>query len=360
MTRNAKYQRPQPPAPAVVAVTLASFLLAFVLALPSFAQRFTLGENQLAGVRLSESPKTLLRLRSYGAPDAVIASGGVFNTRKLSLAGAGGPPHWAQAVWVDGLGANQVVWMYDRYPVAVAFVITGEGDEAEITDIVVSVWKKMEASSWAVTKKGIRIGDTFLKVVQKYGFPETLVVFQGASTGAPAAGGPGPLPAATAATTAATAAGEGSRSLFRRARFRSRRFEDEEESAPAPVVGVAAPAPGTRAGPLPPAAPTAAAVQEGGGHFSGVAMGQQFNLSRHMVLGYPQQGIDFYLYDMRVMRIHVYGVSAGVAPTAPAVPAVASYSTAPTPAAVVPGGASRTGIMPSLRGAFRSHRRDQD
>ena len=293
-------------------VTLAASLLLAALIMPAAAQKFTLGESQLAGIRLQERPTVLLRAPSYGPPDAVIASGGVFNTRMLIQTEGGGPPPWAQAVWVDGLTQGQVVWIYNRQPVAVAFVITGEGDEAEITDVIVSLWEKMTASSWAETKKGIRLGDTFMKVMLKYGFPETLSVFQGGATAAPAAGGPGALPAAAGSPMLSMAGGAS------RFGFRSRNRRDEEDFGSAPTVTPVAPAPGSRAGPLPPAAPVAGPTfVERDGHFSGVVMGQQINLSKHMVMGYPQQGIDFYLYDMRVVRIHVYTVSAGVAPTGP-------------------------------------------
>lgn len=308
---------------------------------------YSLGEGTLGGVRLDSPPSALLRTSTYGNPDGVIASGGVFNTLKVlgpEEVGQGGLPHWAYAIRMDGLDASQVIWAYNRPPAAIGFLITGEGADAHVNGIVASLWKKLTTSSIVETKKGIRLGDSFTKVLLKYGFPQTLAVMsapivQQRTTGLGALPAVAGMAGAPRLMSGATALGTAGPAML-------------PSAGPSARYGGAAPG---GYGRLPPATPVVGQSQEASGQFSGVIMGQSLALSRHMVIGYPEQGLEFALYDMQVVRIQVFPVSLGApqpsyaagATTAPAAQAVRATSAPVAPT-------STAGTAP--RGLFRSRR----
>jgi hypothetical protein len=285
---------------------------------------YSLGEGTLGGVRLDSPPSALLRTSTYGNPDGVIASGGVFNTLKVlgpEEVGQGGLPHWAYAIRMDGLDASQVIWAYNRPPAAIGFLISGEGADAHVNGIVASLWKKLTTSSIVQTKKGIRLGDSFTKVLLKYGFPQTLAVMsapivQQRTTGLGALPAVAGMAGAPSLVSGYAAPGTAAPAMV-------------PSAGPGAGLGVAAPG---GYGRLPPATPAVGQSQEASGQFSGVIMGQSLSLSRHMVIGYPEQGLEFALYDMQVVRIQVFAVSLG----APGPSYAAGTTTAPAASAVRP------------------------
>jgi hypothetical protein len=272
------------------------FVFAALLVVSAAASAFA--EGALAGMRVGDPPRRLLDSPIYGPPDAILSSSGILNpTKPLPVTGVGAPganglPAWAFAVRFQGLAANQVEWIYNRDPVAIGFVLTGEGLDAQVTNIAVAYWRQLKSSNLATTAKDIRLGDSFAKVLLRYGFPRSLVVLTiSPVAGAPAApSGPGqglgPLPPVSA--MGPTFAGD-------------RRFAEDEEpgvtpSGARPPAGVAPLQPGM----IQPGAPV-----EYGGQLQVSLAGVQRTFSRHLEIGYT--GIDFTIYDMKVVRIHAYG-----------------------------------------------------
>ena len=316
---------------------------------------YSLGEGTLGGIKLDSPPSALLRSSTYGNPDGVIASGGVFNTLRIlgpDEVGQGGLPHWAYAIRMEGVGAGQVIWAYNRTPAAIGFLLTGEGADAHVSSIVASLWKNLTASAIVETKKGIRLGDTFTRVLLKYGFPKTLSVLSAPVVERPAAG-PGALPAvagfagAPGFVSGPTAMGTAAPAL--RGFGRTRQATQAAMGPSGPVVPTYAGAAPGGVGQLPPATPLAPQYQAASGQFAGAIMGQSFSLSRHMVIGYPDQGVEFALYDMRVVRIQVFPVAIGQPTTTYASGATTTPTTMPAAAPVAAG--PSIGSAPGAGGA---------
>jgi hypothetical protein len=324
------------------------------------AAAYALGEGGLGGIRLDSPPSALLRSPAYGNPGGIVTSGGVFNSFKtlgLEDVGPGGLPHWAYAVHMEGMAPSQVLWGYNRGYAAIGFLISGEGADARITAVVASLWNsprppQIVGSNIVQTKKGIQLGDAFMRVVLKYGFPRTLTVLTAPVTQPAAALGPGALPAAlgrpgvAGAGTFAGAAGGISGLGFRLGGRESSARRSGGSAAGAGYSAFAA----AGAGRLPPASPLVPRYQEGSGQFSGVLMGQQIAMSRHMLVGYPEEGLEFALYDMKVVRIYVYPVAVGAPPAGAGAGAAAVSATSIRAATTyAPGPTAPTGGGVSLR-----------
>lgn len=317
-----------------------TILLAGLLTVAFCAAAYSLGEGGLGGIRLDSPPSALLRMPAYGNPGGIVTSGGVFNSLKMigmEDLGPGGLPHWAYAVHMEGMSPGQVLWAYNRGYAAIGFLISGEGADARITAVVASLWNsprhgQIVGSNIVQTKKGIQLGDLFNKVLLKYGFPRTLTVLNAPVTQPQAAPGPGALPAALGGRGGAgpsTFAGAPSGMSALGFRLGARGSSAGTAGGTAAGAGYSALA-AAGAGRLPPASPLVPRYQEASGQFSGVLMGQQIAMSRHMLVGYPEEGLEFALYDMKVVRIYVYPVAVG-APPAGAGAGATAVSTTPTP-----------------------------
>jgi len=109
-------------------------------------------------------------------------------------------PGWAMPVRIESLGPGQVEWLYDKtvytsktakssqigFPfqpeltpvLALGVVITGEGPDAIVTDVIVASFRgDAPARRIAATAKEVRLGDTFAGVIKKYRFPVKFQVF---------------------------------------------------------------------------------------------------------------------------------------------------------------------------------------
>lgn len=337
-----------------------TILLAGLLMVVFCAAAYALGEGSLGGIRLDSPPSALLRSPAYGNPGGIVTSGGVFNSLRMigmEDLGPGGLPHWAYAVRVEGMAPGQVLWAYKKGYAAIGFLISGEGADARITAVVASLWNsprppQIVGSNIVQTKKGIQMGDAFMRVVLKYGFPRTLTVLTAPVTQPAAAAGPGALPAALGrpgvAGAGAFAGASGAMSGLGFS-FGGRDSSAGRSGGSAAGAGYSAFA-AAGAGRLPPASPLVPRYQEGSGQFSGVLMGQQIAMSRHMLVGYPEEGLEFALYDMKVIRIYVYPVAVGAPPAGAAAGAMAVSTTrTPTAATYAPAATMPTGGGVSLR-----------
>jgi hypothetical protein len=262
-------------------------------------------EVRLAGIIIGDPPRRLMDSPVYGPPDAILSASGVLNPLKplplmgIGAAMSGGLPAWAFAVRFQGLAPNQAEWIYNRDPVAIGFVITGEGLDAQVTSIAVSCWRKETQSRVASTAKGIRLGDTFAKVLLRYGFPRSLVVVSvspvGGMTGMLPGRGPGALPS----PSAPAAPGAREEYMAREIPLQALPYGVGPPSAPY------TPTPGAGPMPLTPGSIPMGEAVEYDGQLQVTLGGVQRVFSRHMEIGYP--GIDFTIHDMKVIRIHAYG-----------------------------------------------------
>jgi hypothetical protein len=234
------------------------------------------GETRLAGVSIGQSPRSLMDLKAYGSPNGMITAPLTFNPMAplgLPVAGYSALPNYARAVAPTTLTAGQVEWVYNRGDLALGFVVSGMGTDAQISDIIVSIWNQQPRRTPPIrTELGIGLGDSFRSVLLRYGWPplvQTLHVMRATTPGAL----PTPqmmLPPASLPTTGVT-------------------------SLPPVTIGT------------------------GGEAMATVGLAAR-SFTRHCVLGYP--GVTFTLYRMKVVRIQIYEPTAP-APTAPNAPNVA-------------------------------------
>jgi hypothetical protein len=300
---------------AVVRTRVLILVTAVAAAAALFAAPGWCVELRLAGVAIGDTPEEVLASPSFGTPDGVFSPDNVFNSAKAAL---GETPPWAVAVKMAQLAPEQVEWVYDRSPVSVGIVITGEGINAHVTDITVSMWLNFDPSKLAQTAKGVQLGTSFADVLQRYGWPNRIQIIAEAGQMEAAAGGtarPAALgrlgglgvPRPSAATSPAalalprptvgswgvrprpTAPGGGFRlALGRRLGAQGAGVQ------PLPSVGPGIRVPGAAAA----AGPANTAI---------AAVGQTPNVTftKSCIISYPS--VDFVIYRMKVFRIHVYG-----------------------------------------------------
>jgi hypothetical protein len=277
-------------------------------------------ELKLSGASLGDTPEELLASASFGPPDGVFTPGNVFNSTKAQ---PGELPVWAMAVRMEQIAPGQVQWVYNRDPAAVGIVLSGQGINAHVTDIVVSLWRTFEASRVAgsSTSKGARIGSTFADVLERYGWPNRLQII------AEAPQTPTTPTLAAAGSTMATGIRPGA---FRPGGIRfslgGRRAGAGGRTPQTPALGAAATGAAglgafgfgrktTGPGPLPGVGPTLAApllsgvprVSTGPVTSTTADVGQtpSVTFTKSCILSYPS--VDFLVYRMKVFRIHVYG-----------------------------------------------------
>lgn len=313
----------------LVALTMAAGL---VSARPAAAL-----EEGLLGIRIGASYRDVVK--RLGNPDGILFSaGGNLMFQTLSPVAPGGLPQFgvgAQAagaqvpVWVlplrtAFLDPNQSQWVYDlrkKSGFAVGVVLSGEGADAVVTDVVASGFpENLKNKPQTVrTLRGVVLLSSFSDVLQKYGYPPMAEVYtpsgaaggaaggagrggglRGAGAAGGGLGGPGGGglrgPGAGAALRGAGApaggpgmGGGGLRGPGAGGGLRAGAGARAGGGGLPPLgAGAARPAAGAAANPL-----SATAVVDN------VAVG----FSRDCILTY--EGIAFTLHDMRVTRIHV-------------------------------------------------------
>jgi hypothetical protein len=167
-------------------------------------------EDGLMGIRIGASYRELTR--RLGPPHGILlGSGGGMMYQTLvspgalaglpqfgatSQTGSAEMPVWVLPVRVGTLGAGQAQWFYDlraRKGVSLGIVLSGEGADAAVTDVVVAGFEKYLKGKPAPvrTQRGIVLQSSFADVLEKYGFPPLAEIYApgGAPTGAGAAGG---------------------------------------------------------------------------------------------------------------------------------------------------------------------------
>lgn len=277
------------------ALTLAA---AAAAALVLFAAPALCLESQLAGISLGDTPEEMLASPDYGSPDGLFTPGNVFNSIS---AGPGQTSDWALAVKMAQVAPGQVEWVYNRDPVAIGVLFTGEGINAHVTDIIVSMWKEFRPSMLGKTSKEIQLGSAFADVLAQYGWPNRLQIIsetgQAQSQGPAQAARPGTAPR-PGGVRLSFGSGHGGSSA----------------PAPLPRVGGAfamrlARRPGPAGpGPLPSVGPARVGTARTGPAFStSAAVGQTpgVTFTKSCIMSYPS--VDFVIYRMQVFRIHIYG-----------------------------------------------------
>jgi hypothetical protein len=264
---------------------------------------------------------------------------------------------WVLPIRPASIEPTQTEWVYDfrsRRGIALGIVLTGEGADAMVTDVIVAGFpQNLKGKPAPVrTAKGVALQSTFEDVLKRYGYPPLIEIYTPLSGGAAAgrAGGGGAMQAGRGTRGAMRAGGGGRgramRGLARGAMRGGMRGRGGRAAAPGlgtmtarsdfQVVltgmmggrrggggmrgGIRGGAPGGmrggpgmragrrggargRAGGLPPlgaAAPLGAAEQ-----FTATAVvnHQTVSFSRDCTIVY--EGIAFTLHDMKVFRIHV-------------------------------------------------------
>jgi len=289
-----------------IALLMAAAVVLLMAAAPALCV-----ELRLAGASVGDTPEELLASPSFGPPDGLFSPGNVFNSVK---AAPGEIPPWAVAVQMEQVVPGQVEWVYNRDPVSVGILITGQGINAHVSDIAVSLWRNFGPSKVAQTAKGVFLGTSFADLLARYGWPNRIQIIaeaertQQAAAGQPAAGtlgglrpggalrfGFGARRAGTAAPAATPAAPVGAFGLSFGFGGRGRTTAPAGVQ-PLPSVGPGMPVRGA-------AAPGAA----GAANNAVADVGQTPNVTftKSCVISYPS--VDFVIYRMKVFRIHVYG-----------------------------------------------------
>lgn len=106
-------------------------------------------------------------------------------------AGAGGLqtqpfPIWALPVWVD-LEARDVEWIYQKGPVVLGFVLDRDG----FCKVIAVAAERCDYARTALWKphRYIKLGDSFKRVIYRYGYPDEIITFTAAGPGGASVGG---------------------------------------------------------------------------------------------------------------------------------------------------------------------------
>ncbi len=160
-------------------------------------------EDGLMGARIGSSYREVVR--KFGHPVGMLmnAGGGMtyqslpsFRGNLPVMGGGGGNaalPLWAEPVRVSFLGNQQAEWFYDlrrSRGVTLGIVLSGEGAEAVVTDVVISGYPEYLKGKrqYVRTERGVTFQSSFATVLQKYGFPPQLEVYTPGSAPAVATG----------------------------------------------------------------------------------------------------------------------------------------------------------------------------
>lgn len=338
----------------LVAVLLVA-MTALILVTPASAL-----EDSLMGVRIGASYRDLIE--RFGQPAGILfpAGGGmIFQTMPALTPSAAGLPQFAaqpvttdMPVWVlparvGFLTETQSQWCYDlRHTrgVALAIVLSGEGADAVVTDVVVAGFPENLANKPVPvrTERGIALQSTFSELLQTYGYPPQIEIYlpSGAARGgaAPTPGGAMRAGARGGGGAGARGGGAGGRGGGMGGRGGGRGRADAGPSAGTVLTAQApefeliltggmrgggrgggggmggrggggggaaggAARGGTARRALPPLGAQAAPGAADQLTASAVVNYQSIALSRNCIITY--EGIAFTLHDMRVMRIHV-------------------------------------------------------
>ena len=324
-------------------------------------------EDSLMGVRIGASYRDLIE--RFGQPAGILFPAGgsmVFQTMPaLSPSSAGLPqfgvqpvatdiPVWVLPARVGFLAETQSQWCYDfrrARGVALGIVLSGEGADAVVTDVVVAGFRENLANKPVPvrTQRGITLQSTFSDILQTYGYPPLIEIYVPAGGSAAAGRAPGGTMRAGARGGGGGAAGRGGRMGGRGGMGGGRGRADAGPSTNKPVLTAQAPefelvltgemmgggrggggrggrggggggrgggggggggrGGGARGGgaaagrSLPPLGAQAAPGAANQLMASALVNYQSIAFSRNCVITY--EGIAFTLHDMRVMRIHV-------------------------------------------------------
>jgi hypothetical protein len=162
-------------------------------------------EDGLMGARIGASYREVIR--KFGQPLGMLVStgGGMVYQSMPSFSSSlpafgqaatapGTLPRWAEPVRVAGLLTGQQEWVYDlRHSrgVSLGIVLSGEGSDAVVTDVVVCGYPEYlkGKKQYAVTERGVTLQSTYATVLKRYGFPpEAEALTPGATPAASATG----------------------------------------------------------------------------------------------------------------------------------------------------------------------------
>jgi len=176
----------------------------FVLALGAAAGSAGAVEDGLMGTRIGASYREVMR--RFGTPAGVLISAGgglMYQTmpaRGIVALGQPGAaaamPLWVDPVRVSFLANQQSEWVYDlrrSRGVMLGIVLSGEGADAVVTDVIVVGYPEYLKGKPQPTRteQGVTLQSTFSTVLQRYGFPPQLEVYAPGTAPAPTVGGAG-------------------------------------------------------------------------------------------------------------------------------------------------------------------------
>lgn len=256
-------------------------------------------ESGLLGIPIGATPKELMR--AYGPPSGVVVPGAggrpalnslrslqeeqlLANLRLTAAPQTTGVPGWASMILPPTLANDRQMWIYRlKGNLSIGFIIKGNGEEAEVTDIVTA---SLDPDQRVVTERGIHLGDTFSQILLSYGYPPLIQPFSVERAG------PGTRPVTAAGAGAGPGRGMGGGPGFRGGMG----MRPGGAAAPPP----AAPA-GAGAGPLPTFGVTV--IRGGATEQVAVVNQQPITFTKHCVILYD--GLAFTLYNFKVVRIQI-------------------------------------------------------
>jgi len=307
-----------------------------------------IGASYREVMRKFHNPAGILLNAGGGLTYQELPKSGLLGLAAAPAGGGGGLPVWASPVRVAFLGDQQAEWLYDMRKdrgVTMGVVMSGEGADAVVTDIIISGYPEYLKGKRQPprTEKGVTFGSTFLDVLRRYGFPPQIEIFTPGSAPAPVASRAAAPAAGRAGPAAAGAGAPGGRAGGMRGRRGGGMGPGDFGALPGGSAGMArtpsafevqltqgmlgdeggmgggrmrggragragagrAPGAAPRTG-LPPlgaaaASPAAAMLSELSA--STMVNNQSISFSKDCILTYT--GIAFTLHNMRVIRIHV-------------------------------------------------------
>lgn len=93
---------------------------------------------------------------------------------------------WALPVWVT-LGAHEVEWIYQRGPVVLGFVVDRDG----FIKVIAVAAEDCNFARTALWKphRYVKLGDSYQRVLYRYGYPDEQLAFSWTSPGSASVGG---------------------------------------------------------------------------------------------------------------------------------------------------------------------------
>ncbi len=137
----------------------------------------TLTPSQYAAPALQAAGATALQQAQAGAGVPVTLPGGAEGLLTGPASGVGVFPDWVLSVWFD-LRDDEIEWFYIRQGVAVGVVINKNTWKITAISVAGDKCDFARTANWQ-PHRYIKLGDSFKRVIQRYGYPHDIETFVG-------------------------------------------------------------------------------------------------------------------------------------------------------------------------------------